>query len=83
MAKVAVKDKEATAQPNSNLLKANSGSMNLTTPEMTEASKPIRNPPKAAIKLIFNVYKVEDVEVFKGAFGCFYKNVNISFTKFS
>ena len=52
IAKVAVNVRELTAQPNSILVKPNSGSKNLTTPDMTEASKPIKKPPKATIRLI-------------------------------
>jgi len=49
IAKVAVSVSEATAQPSSMLLSLNSGSMKVTTPEITEASKPIRKPPSATI----------------------------------
>jgi hypothetical protein len=49
IANVAVSDKDATAHPNSILDKLNSGSINLTTPDITDASKPIRKPPKATM----------------------------------
>jgi len=49
MAMVAVSVKELTAHPNSNFDSLNSGSINLTTPEMTDASNPIRKPPSATI----------------------------------
>jgi len=52
MANVAVRVSEATDHPNSSLLKPNSGSMNLTTPEITDASKPINSPPRATIRAI-------------------------------
>ena len=49
MAKVAVSVSEATDQPSSILLRLNSGSMKVTTPEITDASKPIRKPPSATV----------------------------------
>ena len=52
IARVAVSVSEATDQPNSNLVSPNSGSMNFTTPEITEASKPMSKPPRATIMAI-------------------------------
>ena len=52
IASVAVRVKELTAQPNSNFVRSNSGSMNLTTPEITDASNPIKKPPRATINEI-------------------------------
>ena len=49
MAKVAVSVSEATDQPSSILVRLNSGSMKVTTPEITDASKPIRKPPSATV----------------------------------
>jgi hypothetical protein len=49
IAMVDVSVREATDQPSSILLRPNSGSMKPTTPEMTEASKPIKKPPSATI----------------------------------
>ena len=55
MASVAVRVSDATDQPSSILDRLNSGSMNPTTPEMTDASKPIRNPPSATISAVLTV----------------------------
>ena len=55
IAKVAVSVRELTDQPNSILVKSNSGAINFTTPEITEASNPIKNPPKATIRAIKTV----------------------------
>ncbi len=55
--KDAVSAIEATAQPNSILLNKNSGSINFTTPEITEASKPIKKPPSATRRAL-NVPKL-------------------------
>ena len=52
MASVAVKVSEATDQPSWILVRENSVSMNPTTPEMTDASKPIRKPPRATMTAI-------------------------------
>ena len=49
MASVEVRVKQLTAQPNCNFERPNSGSIKRITPEITEASKPIRKPPKATI----------------------------------
>ena len=48
--KVAVSVKEPTAQPKPRSLNPNSGRINRTTPETTEASKPIKKPPKATLR---------------------------------
>ncbi len=55
IASVAVRVSEATDQPSSILVKSNSASINFTTPEMTEASKPMRKPPRATIMAILAV----------------------------
>ena len=52
MPKVAVNVRQLTAQPSSSFVRPNSGSRNLTTPDITEASKPIKKPPNATIKLM-------------------------------
>jgi len=52
IANVAVRVNELTAHPNSIFDKLNSGSINLTTPDITDASNPIRKPPSATISEI-------------------------------
>ena len=49
-AAVAFNEREATAQPNSIFDKLNSGSIYLMTPEITDASSPINNPPIATTR---------------------------------
>ena len=49
MASVDVSVSDATAQPSSSLVSSKSGSMKVTTPEITEASNPIRKPPSATV----------------------------------
>jgi hypothetical protein len=49
---VAVSVNELTAQPSWIVERPNSSSMNRTTPEMTEASKPMRKPPSATINAV-------------------------------
>lgn len=61
IAKVAVSVKEATDHPSSSFVSPNSGSMNLTTPEMTEASKPMSKPPKATIMAIIAMTYLSDL----------------------
>ncbi len=61
IARVAVSVNEATAQPTWILLRSNSGPINPTTPEITEASKPIRKPPNATISATLTVNSVFDV----------------------
>ena len=72
IATVAVKVRELTAHPNSILVSSNSISKNFTTPEITEASKPIRKPPKATISeinttcnLALKTYKIYCVKQFQ------------------
>ena len=60
MAKVAVRVNDATDQPNSSLVKSNSGSINRTTPDMTEASNPIKSPPSATIRAIIIIMYLFD-----------------------
>ena len=55
IANVAVNVSDATDQPSSIFVRLNSGSMKVTTPDMTEASKPIRKPPSATISATFIV----------------------------
>ena len=50
MATVDAKVRDETDQPNCKLLSANSTSTKLTTPEITDVSKPIRKPPRATIR---------------------------------
>ena len=52
MPRVAVSASEDTDQPTWIGVSANSTSMNPTTPEMTEASKPMRKPPRATISAV-------------------------------
>ena len=52
MASVAVSVNELTAHPISSLVKVNCLSMKPTTPDMTEASKPMRKPPRATIRAV-------------------------------
>jgi hypothetical protein len=49
---VAVSVRELTAQPSWIVESPNSSSMNRTTPEMTEASNPMRKPPSATIRVV-------------------------------
>ncbi len=53
---VATKVRQATAQPSCIFVNSKYGSINLTTPEITEASKPIKKPPRATIKAIRITY---------------------------
>jgi len=57
MPSVAVSVRQLTAHPSWSVLSENSGSMKPTTPEITEASNPIRKPPKATIKAIRATYR--------------------------
>ncbi len=52
MPSVAVSASEETDQPTSIGVRANSPWMNPTTPDITEASKPIRKPPSATISAV-------------------------------
>jgi hypothetical protein len=56
MASVAVRVRQLTAQPNWSFVSSNSTSINPTTPEITEASNPIRKPPRATINAIVKEY---------------------------
>ena len=49
IATVAVRVSDATAQPSSIRVRLNSGPINDTTPEMTDASNPMRKPPSATM----------------------------------
>ena len=49
MARVAVSVSDATDQPSSIRVRSNSGPMKDTTPEMTDASNPMRKPPSATM----------------------------------
>ena len=55
---VAVSVREATAQPSSILLSPKRGSMKVTTPEITDASNPMRKPPKPTQSAILSPYQV-------------------------
>jgi hypothetical protein len=57
IASVAVSVRQLTDHPNCIFDKLNSVSMNFTTPEITEASNPIKNPPKATINETFKIYR--------------------------
>ena len=52
MASVAVRVNELTAHPSCKLVNSNCCSMKPTTPDMTDASKPIRKPPRATIRAV-------------------------------
>ena len=52
IASVAVSVREETENPSWAFVSANSVSMNPTTPEITEASNPIRKPPSATISAV-------------------------------
>ncbi len=61
IANEAVSVSEATAQPSSIWLRENSGLMKETTPEITEASKPIRNPPSATISAVLTMKRMSAI----------------------
>jgi hypothetical protein len=52
IARVEVNVSDPTAQPSWNLVRENSGSINPTTPDITDASKPIKKPPRATVMAI-------------------------------
>ncbi len=58
IASVAVSVSEATDHPSSILVRLNSISIKPTTPEITDASKPIRKPPSATIMATVTVNRV-------------------------
>ena len=58
IAKVAVSASDDTDHPSSILVSSNSTSINPTTPEITDASNPIRNPPSATMRATMLVNRV-------------------------
>jgi hypothetical protein len=63
IASVAVSANDDTDQPTWILVSENSTSMKPTTPEITDASKPIRNPPSATNSATVAVYREEGLIV--------------------
>ena len=55
IASVAVSDSDDTDQPSWILVRENSTSIKRTTPEITDASKPMRNPPSATNRAVVAV----------------------------
>ena len=60
IANVAVSAREDTDHPSWILVSENSVSINPTTPEITDASKPIRNPPSATMSATVTMYRIDD-----------------------
>ncbi|MBA7533626.1 hypothetical protein ES705_25867 [subsurface metagenome] len=59
IARVADKVRQLTAQPNCIFVNSNCGPINSTTPDITDASNPIKNPPRATIKTIKKEWNIE------------------------